>query len=721
MDIQNQVSKPQIWGGIECTINRVKDSYCDQLQQAGHYQRPGDIAEFARLGITALRYPILWERHEPREGMQIDWSWISNQLEEIRKHRIIPIAGLLHHGSGPVFTSLHDPLFPKKFAEYAKKVATRFPWIEWYTPVNEPNTTARFSGLYGFWYPHLSSGEDYAFMLLNQLKATVLAMKAIREINPAAKLIQTEDLSKTHSTPLLKYQANFENERRWISFDLLCGKVNKKHPLWGYFMALKIPAKLLQFFLDNPTEPDIMGFNYYVTSERFLDHKVKDYPPHLHGGNGRHKYVDVEAARVIKSEGIGNLLQEAWERFHLRIAVTEVHLNCSREEQLRWLHEVWQSCCEAKLKGVDVHAVTAWSLLGAYDWCSLLTKRNDKYESGVFDVSDNKLRKTATAKMTAALAKENEYDHPLLKNKGWWQRDSRFLKPVKKHIENIAGTSGKNPLLIVGKNGTLGKAFSKTCTSRAIDFVALSRNQLNVCDDQEIAAAINFHKPWAIINTAGYVNVDSAETESDQCFQLNAYAPASLANACNKYGIKFMTFSSDLVFDGVKGSPYIEVDGVKPLNVYGKSKVLAEKMVMAAYPGSLIIRTSAFFGPWDQYNFVFYVLDSLKNEYTFPVVNDVYVSPTYVPDLVNAALDIFIDDECGIWHLSSDGNCTWAGFAAEVASRGGYTGTNLVSKTLNEMDLKAPRPLYSVLQSKKGIRLPPLEDALGRFFNETIL
>ena len=140
----------EIWGGIECTINRISDTFFDQLQCSGHYDRVNDIKEFAKLGIKALRYPVLWERHQPIENSTIDWQWIEQQLDQIRHYNITPIAGLLHHGSGPAYTDLSDPDFPIKLARYAGEVAKKFPWLEYYTPVNEPLTTARFSGLYGF-------------------------------------------------------------------------------------------------------------------------------------------------------------------------------------------------------------------------------------------------------------------------------------------------------------------------------------------------------------------------------------------------------------------------------------------------------------------------------------------------------------------------------------------------------------------------------------------
>ncbi len=154
-----------------------------------------------------------------------------------------------------LYVNLMDDSFASGLAAYAAAVAERFPWIEYYTPVNEPLTTARFCGLYGLWYPHDSNDKSFLRILVNECKATILAMQAIRKINPQAKLVHTEDLGRIHSTPLLKYQADFENERRWLGLDLLCGKVNPTHPLWNYLSANGITAEDLQFFTENAMPP----------------------------------------------------------------------------------------------------------------------------------------------------------------------------------------------------------------------------------------------------------------------------------------------------------------------------------------------------------------------------------------------------------------------------------------------------------------------------------
>ena len=96
----------ELWGGIECTINRINNQYFDQLEYANHYNREGDLDLIADLGLKTLRYPILWERHQPDIQTEIDWAWTEKQLNILKDRGIKPIAGLLHHGSGPRFTDL---------------------------------------------------------------------------------------------------------------------------------------------------------------------------------------------------------------------------------------------------------------------------------------------------------------------------------------------------------------------------------------------------------------------------------------------------------------------------------------------------------------------------------------------------------------------------------------------------------------------------------------
>lgn len=726
MEISNQFDGPELWGGIECTINRIGDTFFDQLEFLNHYNRRGDIEALASTGIKKLRYPVLWEKHQPVKGQPINWTWIGQQLSLIRNAGITPVAGLVHHGSGPAYTDLLDKHFPKLLAAYAHEVAKKFPWIGYYTPVNEPLTTARFSALYGHWYPHKKDDHSFFTALINELKGTVLSMQAIRKINPGAKLVQTEDLGKTYGVPLLHYQVTFENYRRWLSLDLLCGKVDDKHPLWKYIIHNGISKADLEFFLDNPCPPDIVGFNYYITSERYLDTDLKKYPFNVHGGNGKHRYADVEAVRVEVNEptGIKVLLREAAERFNLPMAVTECHLHCWREEQLRWFKHIYSACNELVKERLDIKAVTAWSMLGAYGWNKLLTACPGDYEPGVFDTRSGKPRATALAAYLKELTHSHWNERLIHAQPGWWQRESRYIYDNPPDISPVIimnNAADISPILIIGKNGTLGKAFAGICNQRHIAHHLLSRQQCDITSKDSIEAAIAQYRPWAIINAAGYVKVDEAETDCDNCFKANTAGAENLAKACEAAGIKLVTFSSDLVFDGKKNSPYIESDAVNPLNVYGKSKANAESIISGINPSALIIRSSAFFDTMDEFNFAYFTIKLLSGQQQFTAAKNVHISPTYVPDLVNATLDLMIDDEQGIWHLANQGETTWADFAFEIANRADLDARYINVIPPSEMNWAAPRPLYSVLSTEKGYTLPTLENALDRFFKCPIL
>ncbi|WP_432710598.1 family 1 glycosylhydrolase [Pedobacter sp.] len=709
----------ELWGGIECTINRVGDQYFNQLVYQGHYDRKNDLKLLEELGIKKLRYPILWEYHQPEQHQPLQWGVIEKNLLELKERKIEVIAGLVHHGSGPAYVNLMDQSFAEGLAAYATEVARRFPWINYYTPINEPLTTARFCGLYGLWYPHECNAVSFLRILYNECKATLLAMEAIRKVNPNAKLVHTEDLGKIHSTRHMQYQADFENERRWIGIDLLSGRMDSSHPLWRYCIDNGLTEEELQFFTAHAMPPDILGFNYYVTSERYLDEHTEYYPVQTHGGNGKEVYADVEAVRTreAKMDGLTNLLRDAWNRLHLPLAVTECHLFCGREDQMRWVKSNWDAVANLQKEEIVVEAFTIWSIFGAYGWDRLLTHPHGNYENGVFDVRSLEPRPTALKKLVKSLAVGAAYEHPLLSGKGWWERESRIIYP-KAIIETAFKPEITSPLIIVGATGTLGKAFTKICQQRNIFHIALTRAELNMVNPAQIAETIEKYKPWAIINAAGFVRVDDAEIQFEDCFQSNTEGPVKLAKACQQYGVKLLTFSSDLVFDGEKKEAYTEEDAVNPLNVYGASKAIAEQEVLANDPNALVIRTSAFFSPWDNYNFVYSILDFLGKKERVKVADDVVVSPTYVPDLVNASLDLLIDDANGIWHLVNDGTVSWSELAKEVAIRGNYNASLLEPLPVAELGYPAVRPNYSALTSRHGLILPSLDHALNRYFSE---
>ncbi|HEX8626273.1 MAG TPA: SDR family oxidoreductase [Allosphingosinicella sp.] len=706
---------PELWGGAECTIVRLHEAYRDQAAETGFRDRRSDVDLMADLGVTTVRFPILWEAVAPESPDKLDFAWTDDRLAMLRERGIKVIGGLLHHGSGPKYTELLDPDFPKKLADYAARVADRYPWIEMWTPVNEPLTTARFSALYGHWYPHSRNYGAFLRALVNQCKGTFEAMRAIRERIPGAKLVQTEDLGKTFSTAPLRYQAIHENDRRWLSLDLLCGRVDERHPFFAWLRGAGVGYSALDRLATGECRPDILGINHYLTSERFLDHRMHLYPAHFHGGNGRDSYADAEAVRVKRLEddtGFAPRLREAWDRYGIPIAITEVHHGCHRDEQLRWFAEVWETATQLRSEGMDLRAVTLWSMFGNVDWRFLLTQSNGFYDTGAFDARSGTPRPTVIAQAARAYARGETFDHPALDSPGWWRRPPR-LYPWSGSCKKPACDDGRK-LLITGATGTLGNAFALLCEERALPFSLTGRDEMDLCDPRSIARALKRHRPWAVINTAGFVRVADAEREVEACMAANAEGAAAIAEACATAGVPLVTFSSDLVFDGRLGRRYHEEDETGPATVYGRSKAEAERRVMAAGGKALVVRTSAFFGPWDRYNFAWHVLSTLARGETVRACSSSRVSPTYVPDLCHATLDLLIDGETGLWHLANDGELSWFDFARRVAEGAGYDPALVVAE-------EGPAEASTALTSKRGMMLRSFDSALEDFLRSVTI
>ena len=708
MDAPRQFTPPlELWGGVECSIVRIGDSYRDQLAETGHRDRLCDLDLIAGLGIRTVRYPILWESVAPDDPAKLDFAWHDERLGRLRELGVGVIAGLLHHGSGPRYTELTDPDFPAKLGDYARRVAERYPWIEQWTPINEPLTTARFSCLYGHWYPHTRDYGAFLRALANQCAGTLSAMRAIRSVNPDARLVSTEDLGKTFSTRFMAGQAAHENARRWLSLDLLTGRVDDKHCFRRSLEGAGVPAETLDELLSGEARPAVVGINHYLTSERFLDERAERYPGEPVGNNGRDHYVDVEAIRIPRlagKTGLAPRLREAWERYRIPLAITEVHHGCSREEQVRWLHEAWDAAQALRASRIDVRAVTLWSLFGNVDWRSLLTREDGVYDVGAFDVRGGTPRPTMIAHAAKALASGKRFDHPAPEGAPWWRRPERYYSArADRRVQSIQG----RPLLVTGATGTLGRAFARLCRHRGLAHVLTDRRLMDITDGASVSRALDEFRPWAVINAAGFVRVADAEQQQDDCFRANADGAALLATACQQRDMPFVTFSSDLVFDGALGRAYVEPDRTAPACAYGRSKALAEERVLAAHEGAMVVRTSAFFGPWDRYNFLATTLERLARGEEVEASDGSVVSPTYVPDLVHATLDLLLDGESGLWHLANQGSVSWHALACEIADRGGHSPKLVRDSGGPIMDTS--------LASQRGAMLRPLDQALGDF------
>lgn len=626
--------------------------------------------------------------------------------------------------------------FASGLAAHARAVVGRYPWVEDWTPVNEPLTTARFSCLYGHWYPHMRDEDACWLALFNQIDAIRAAMREIRLINPAARLIQTEDLGFCHAIPELAAEAAFENDRRWLSWDLLCGHVLPDHPLWKRLAGRGFEDRL-RVIADDPCPPDVIGINHYLTSERFLDDQITRYPGVGPSAESGERFVNVEAVRTAPGAllGIETLLEQTWHRYGRGMAITECHNGCTREEQMRWFLQTWRAAERARLRGMKVEAVTAWSLLGAFDWDRLVTVDAGHYECGVYDLRSGAPRPTAMVPLLRALASGAELPHPeLLEMPGWWEREVRFwpglssalassnsavkLPPVGCPSRGPAADSAPNLILITGKSGTLGQMFARRCGLRGLPHLLTDRQMLAIDDPSSVAEALDHFRPAAVVNTAGLVDIERAEADPAACFAANTGGAVNLARACRDRGISFVAFSTDQVFDGTKGTPYVEGDGPNPLNSYGLSKAEAERHVLDIDAEALVIRTAAFYSAHDVYNFAVHALEAVCAGGHFMAAADNFVSPTYIPDLADATLDLLLDGESGIRHLASGGGLSWAAFARALAIAAGLDPDLVKPVEAETFGWAALRPANAMLGSEHGEILPSLDDAIHRFMTD---
>lgn len=208
--------------------------------------------------------------------------------------------------------------------------------------------------------------------------------------------------------------------------------------MFTYMRAEGIAEKDILWFADNPCPPDVVGINYYLTSDRFLDHRIDMYPPGRRSAEGR--FVDVEAVRVKQKAiaGFDALLLEAWTRYKVPVALTEVHLGGTVEDQIRWLAAARSGIVRARAHGARCIALTVWALLGSFYWDQLVTCENGHYEPGVFDVSAGAPVRTELASVVAQMTEGKPPSHAALSSRGWWQCDNRWCFPNEQDEAKVA-------------------------------------------------------------------------------------------------------------------------------------------------------------------------------------------------------------------------------------------------------------------------------------------
>ena len=347
------------------TIKRV-----DEMEKCGHYKNwQRDFELVNEMGISFLRYGPPYYKTHLAPG-KYDWFFTDDTFHRLKELRITPIVDLCHFGLPDWMGDFQNPDFPKYFAEYAKEFALRFPYLQYYTPVNEIFITAMFSGQYGWWNECLHDDRSFVTALKNLCKANILAMHEILKIQPNAVFIQSESSEYFHPVrPEVQMRANFLNQKRFLSLDLTYGYPIKVM-MYEYLLDNGMTKEEYHWFEQNQVSARcIMGNDYYATNE------------HLVLPNG----TTTAAGEIF---GYYVITHQYYSRYRLPIMHTET--NMKMPDTVHWLWKEWANVHRLIQDGVPILGFTWYSLTHQVDWDTALREDNGNInELGLYDLDRN--------------------------------------------------------------------------------------------------------------------------------------------------------------------------------------------------------------------------------------------------------------------------------------------------------------------------------------------
>jgi dTDP-4-dehydrorhamnose reductase len=280
-------------------------------------------------------------------------------------------------------------------------------------------------------------------------------------------------------------------------------------------------------------------------------------------------------------------------------------------------------------------------------------------------------------------------------------------------------------VLLIGANGQLGSDLFKVFKAAGDTVVPVTHAQVDVCSEERVAEITVDAKPDVVVSTAAFHRVEECETRAALAFQVNGMGAMNLALACQRSGVILVNYSTDYVFDGKKSSEYDENDLPAPLNVYGTSKVVGEYLVAAYADRRFVIRTCGLYGVAGSRgkggNFVETMVKKAMAGEPIRVVDDQVLTPTYTADLAEATRKLISTGKYGLYHVSSEGQCSWYEFTRHIMDCAGF-GAKVSPVKSSEFASPVHRPTYSVLSKAKlralGVSMPSWKDALPRYLAE---
>ncbi len=370
------------FSGFESTYMPGHD--LDVLETTRHVEFvEEDIARARRLNLRYLRYSAPWHRVEHEQGV-FRWDWMDRAMAAIQQNSIQPIVDLVHHTSYPPWMDqgFADPRLPEALTRFAETFAERYPWVTWYTVFNEPFVTCLLCGCDGVWPPfHKGGPRTFIPMLVNVSKAICRATRAIRQTTPHARFMHVDTCEKHHAVdeggcPV----AEERNNLRFLGHDLVLGRIDQQHPLWGHLVENGLSEKAAGWLRENRAQIDMIGLDYYSHSE--LGHR----------GNGE------VIVPTPQPSGFATVARDYQQRFDLPMVLAETNLRGTVEDRLTWMRHMLQQVHACAQDGRPLHGFGWYPLIDSCDWDSLLLNpRGHVDPQGIYVLSEDRSQRIESA------------------------------------------------------------------------------------------------------------------------------------------------------------------------------------------------------------------------------------------------------------------------------------------------------------------------------------
>ena len=329
----------------------------DEYELTGHYDRwRHDLGLMAGLGVGAARYGVPWHRIQP-EPNRWEWQHADEPLERLLELGIAPQVDLVHYGLPAWMERAYlDPDYPARVAEYAGRLAERFRGrIHWYTPLNEPRITAWYCGRLGWWPPHERSWKGFLRVLAAVAAGVQATVAALRAVDPdiVAYHVDATDLYET-AEPSLQDEAERRRHLVFLGLDLVAGRVDGSHPLYGWLRDV-LGEAVLRRLSDGGTAPDVIGLNLYpmFTRKRLL----------------RDRRGLLRVAMPYSENGLVEAVARAYhDHFGVPMMLSEIATAGSEARRLRWLARSLAAVRTLRAEGTPVTGYTWWPMLALVAW-----------------------------------------------------------------------------------------------------------------------------------------------------------------------------------------------------------------------------------------------------------------------------------------------------------------------------------------------------------------